>query len=251
MLYGVVMKKTVFIVIFLVMNTLAYGKDKTITICSYEWPPHHGAELKNEGYTADIIKAVFEPQGYKVNKMFFPWKRAQQYAKEGKKCDAITEIYFNKERLDNYWFGSPYSIHEVYLIGLKSHPVKDYESLRDLQKYTIGHNRGGSLSKEFDAADYLHKQESNGYQNGMKMLLKKRIDFFISARSVAFYEASKLGEHDKIQTVGKPLQRQYVHMAFSKRNPDNLFRMQDYNEGLFLLLKSGRYDEIMKKHGLR
>ena len=244
------MIKAALTIILLAMSSLCYGQDKTITICSYEWPPHHGPQLIDEGYTAEIIREIFEPQGYQVVKMFLPWKRAQLYATEGKKCDAITEIYFNEERLNHYWFGSPYSVHEVYLIGLKSHPVKDYTSLRDLKSYAIGHNRGGSLSREFDAADYLHKQETNGYNNGIDMLLNKRIDFFVSARSVALYEAEKFGKRNEIQTVGKPLQRQYVHMAFSKKNPDNLLRLQDYNEGVFLLLKSGRYEEIMKKHGL-
>ena len=87
--------------------------------------------------------------------MFLPWKRAQIYAKQGKMCDAITEIYFNEERLNHYWFGAPYSVHEVYLVALKTHPVKNYYSLRELSNYVIGHNRGGSLSKEFDAAENL------------------------------------------------------------------------------------------------
>jgi len=242
------MKVSLLIILLLAMTFSAHGK--SITICSYEWPPHHGTELQDEGYTADIIRAIFEPQGYTVTKTFLPWARAQLYAQEGKNCDAITEIYFNQERLKHYWFGAPYSVHEVYVIGLKSHSVEDYRSLRDLTGYTFGHNRGGSLSEEFDAADYLHKQEADGYRNGIELLLKKRIDFFISARSVAFYEAAKLGQRDKIRAVGEPLERQYVHMAFSRKNPANLLRLQDYNTGLFLLLKSGKYAEIMKKHGL-
>ena len=243
------MRWSLLVVALLLMPSLSYANEKTITICSYEWPPHHGSELGDGGYTADIIREVFEPQGYKVEKLFLPWKRAQAYAKEGKRCDAITEIYFNEERLNHYWFGAPYSVHEVYMIGLESHPVTDYASLRDLQGYTIGHNRAGSLSKEFDAAGYLRKQETDGYANGINMLLNKRIDFFVSAKSVALYEADKFGARDKIRTVGKPLARQHVHMAFSNKNPANLLRLDDYNAGLFDLFRSGRYDEIMKKHG--
>ncbi|MDX1294788.1 MAG: transporter substrate-binding domain-containing protein [Sulfurimonadaceae bacterium] len=245
------MKVFALFILSTLITVATYAEDKTITICSYEWPPHHGTTLKDGGYTADIIKEIFEPQGYTVKKMFLPWKRAQKFAQEGKECDAITEIYFNKERLDYYWFGVPYSTHEVYLIGLKSHPVKEYDSLEELKTYTIGHNRGGSLTKEFDAADYLNKEETDGYSKGIEMLLKGRLDFFVAARSVALYEASKLNSAEKIHTVGEVMQRQYVHMAFSKKNPQNLFRMQDYNQGLFLLLRSGRYAEIMKKHGLQ
>ncbi|MES9960470.1 MAG: transporter substrate-binding domain-containing protein [Sedimenticola sp.] len=244
------MRKIVLLAFVLMMAPLSYAEDKTITICSYEWPPHHGTNLVNEGYTAQIIKEIFEPQGYKVTKMFLPWARAQEYAKRGEKCDAITEIYFNLPRLEFYWYGMPYSVHEVYLIGLVSNPVSSYSSLRELADYTIGHNRAGSLSKEFDDADYLQKQETDGYFNGIEMLLNKRIDFFVSAKSVAFYEAGKLGGRDKIKTVGEPQQRQFVHMAFSRKNPDNLVRLQDYNEGLFMLLRSGRYNEIMKEHGI-
>ncbi len=245
------MKTSIYLIILLTLSSFSHAGDKTITICSYEWPPHHGTTLPHEGYTADIIREIFEPQGYQVKKMFLPWKRAQMYAQKGEKCDAITELYFNEERLNYYWYGAPYTVHEVYVIGLKSHQVKDYTSLQELKAYTFGHNRGGSLSKEFDAADYLHKQETNGYNNGINMLLNRRIDFFISAKSVARYEAEKLGGGDKIHTIGRPLQRQFVYMAFSKANPDNLLRLQDYNAGLFMLLKSGRYEAIMKEHGMR
>lgn len=244
------MKTFMFLILLMLISIPAYAKDKTITICSYEWPPHHGKTLKDGGYTADIIKEIFEPQGYKINKMFLSWKRAQQFAKEGTKCDAITEIYFNEERLNHYWFGAPYSVHEVYLIGLKSHHIKEYNSLDELKEYIIGYNSGGSLSKEFDTADYLTKRALRGYEVGIKLVLNKRIDFFVAAKSVAMYEASKLGAFNKIHTIGKVMQRQYVHMAFSKKNKENLIRMQDYNQGLFSLLKSGKYAEIMKKHAI-
>jgi len=245
------MNKSAIGIVLVLLAFSSVAQDKSISICSFEWLPHHGKALKDGGYTAEIIRQIFEPQGYRIEKKFLPWKRAQQYAQQGKICDAITEIYFNTERLKYYWFGAPYAVHEVYLIGLKSHHVKDFESLGELSDYRFGHNRGGSLSSEYDNANYLHKQETDGYANGIKMLLNGRIDFFVSARSVAFYEAEKLGAVDSIQSIGKPLQQQFVHMAFSKINPDNRIRMEDYNTGLYLLLRSGRYREIMQKHGMK
>ena len=251
---GAVVAKYTYTAIFFVFSLIvtpsfAHAESKQISLCSYEWPPHHGKMLKNEGYTAEIIKQIFEPQGYKIKKEFYPWKRAQKYATEGKVCNAITEIYFNNKRLESYWFGAPYSAHEVYLFALKSHPVKEFNNLKELSKYTIGFNRGGKFTKEFDTADYLTKKETNGYENGLKLLSKKRIDFFVSARSVALFEAQKLVIQDDIHTVGKPLKRAYVHMAFSKKDPKNLIRLQHYNEGLFLLHKNGKFKEIMNSYG--
>ena len=81
------------------------------------------------------------------------------------------------------------------------------------------------------------------------MLLAERFDFFVAAKSVALYEAKKIGQPEKIHAIGKPLQRQPVYMAFSKANPKNISRMRDYNKGLFLLHRSGEYSRIMKKHG--
>lgn len=243
------MKFFALILTFILICSFCYAEDKTISICSYEWLPHHGDSLARGGYTAELITEIFESQGYKVTKTFYPWKRALENARKGVACDAITEIYFNKQRLEHYWYGVPYAIHEVYVMALKSHPLKHYEDLRDLKNYSLGYNRGGSPSKEFDAADYLNKQQTSGYAEGINMLLNKRFDFFVSAKSVALYEATKLGHRTNIHTIGNPLQRQFVHMAFSKRNPLNRVRMQDYNQGLFLLFKNGRYDEIMKSHG--
>lgn len=244
------MKHIIYVLLFIFLTAESNAEDKSITICSFEWPPHHGRQLKNEGYTAEIIKEIFEPQGYKIKKLFLPWKRAQMLSKEGKQCDAITELYYNEERSKWYWFGSPYSLHEIYLFTLRSNPLKDYTSLSDLKKYIIGYNRGGSLSKEFDSADYLTKVETEGYSVGFKMLLKKRIDFFASSKSVALYEIQKMQKKDKIHYIGRPLNKQFVFMAFSRKNPNNLQKLLDYNNGLFLLFKSGKYNKILKKHGI-
>ena len=40
-----------FIVLLALVTISVYAKDKTISICSYEWPPHHGSTLKDGGYT--------------------------------------------------------------------------------------------------------------------------------------------------------------------------------------------------------
>jgi polar amino acid transport system substrate-binding protein len=242
------MKTIVIALICILFSLSVHAEDKKISICSFDWPPHHSPKLINEGYTADIIKAIFEPQGYKITKTFLPWNRAQTWAKEGKKCDAITEIYLNKERLNYYWYGAPYSIHEVYLITLKSNPLKNYTTLKELVEYKFGYNMGGSLSKEFDSADYLTKIPTKGYNNGIKMLLAGRFDFFVSPKSVAYYEAKKDGRLREIHTIGKPLGRQPVYMAFSKSNAENVTRIQDYNRGLFLLFKTGEYFKIVQDH---
>jgi polar amino acid transport system substrate-binding protein len=246
------MNRPILLLIFfssILFSTPVVAENKTISICSFEWPPHHSATVKNGGYTAELIQAIFKPKGYKIKKKFLPWKRAQVWAAEGKECDAITEIYLNTERLEIFWYGAPYSIHEVYVIALKSHPVKAYNRLQDLAGLTFGHNSGASLSKEFDSAVYITKFETKGYNVGIRMLLAKRFDFYVSARSVAFHEAQKIGQVNKIHAIGEPLKRQLVYMAFSMVNSKNIERMQDYNQGLYLIQRNGTYASIMKKHG--
>jgi polar amino acid transport system substrate-binding protein len=243
------MRKFIMLILTILFTMSLYAKDKTISICSFEWPPHHGTTLKDGGYTADLIKAIFKPQGYLIKKIFLPWKRAQAWAIAGKECDAITEIYLSRKRLEIFWYGSPYAVHDVILIALKSNPVKNYQNLRELKGLAFGHNSGGSLSDEFDSADYITKFETKGYENGIKMLLAKRFDFYVSARSVALYEAKKMGQLDKIHTIGKSMKSQPVYMAFSRANVNNIERLRDYNKGLFLILRNGKYSKIMKKHG--
>ncbi len=221
--------------------------NKIISIVSYDWVPFHSNSLPDGGFTADLIREIFEPQGYTIIKTFYPWKRAQILAQKGEQYNAITEIYFNEERLKYYWFGAPYATQVVFFIALKNHPVETYNELIDLKNYKVGINRGASHGKKFDNA-LLNKLEVNTYKQGIQMLISGRIDFFVSSRSVAFYEARILGKEALIKTMGKPINYQYLHMAFSKNDPENLFRMQDYNAGLFKLHNNGRYKELLIKH---
>ena len=74
------------------MSNYSYAGNKNNSLCSYEWPPHHGKSLKNGGYTAEIIRQIFEPQGYNVKKNFYPWKRAQKNAIDGKSVKSMLGI---------------------------------------------------------------------------------------------------------------------------------------------------------------
>lgn len=220
---------------------------KKISIASYDWVPFHSNRLPNGGFTADLIREIFEPQGYEVEKTFYPWERAQHLVQKGDEYNAITEIYFTQERLKHYWYGSAYATQEVYLIAIKEHPIDSYESLEDLKEYQFGINRGASHGSEFDNTP-LKKIEVKSYGQGIEMIILGRIDFFVSSKSVAFYEARLQGKEGQIKTIGKPIKKQYLHMAFSKKDPDNYFRMEDYNIGLFNLHTSGRYQELLRKH---
>ena len=83
-----------------------------------------------------------------------------------------------------------------------------FSSLKDLIPYKIGVVRGYVNTKEFDAADYLNKDEANDDLTNFRKLLKNRVDLVIADKFVGKYvmETNLADDVDKIEFIEPPLE---------------------------------------------
>ena len=137
------------------------------------------------------------------------------------------------------------------MIASKSLKFTRYDTLQDLKPYKIGINRGYVNSKEFDAADYLNKEEANNPMSNIKKLIKGRLDMIVAAGGIFRNEISKL-KSEKVEnfTFIKPiLARNQLYILISRKIPDSKKITKDFNRGLVIIKTNGMYDKILKKHG--
>lgn len=247
------MNKLLLLLLFL-LPVWGYSHEKTVLLCSMDnWPPYAGKDIPGQGYATQIVNEAFQLQGYKVQRRWLPWKRVIVEAKKGVKCNAASEMYFNKQRTEWALYSNPYGEVRMTLFARQSKNIS-YTTLRDLKPYTIGLVRGTSVSRAFDSAEYLEKVELNGAKQGLRMIYKGRLDLFVTAemamRAVINQEKARYSNFgDSLVVVEPELSVSRFHLGFSKTDESNKGRLEDFNIGLAKLYRSGRYQKILAEYG--
>ncbi len=219
------------------------AQEKTVTLCGLDWPPHSSVQLKNNGYAMQIITEAFANTGYKVIKKWSPWARAFQDSQHGE-C-ILQDANFNQERLQWFWFSMPYASNRIVIV---SRAQENIDLSDPSARYIAGQLRGSTASN-LSANAAIERTQVGSYAQAIKMIAMGRIDLFVGSKLALLYEARQINRLDDIALVGEPLSEDFIHLAFSNKDQKNLIILADFNQGLFQLLKSGRYQKIMEEHG--
>src|SRR5918996_1220200 len=151
-------KKTVIYVIvtMLLCSFIQSGKaEKILSLAVAEWPPYVSAHLPDYGFASEIVTEAFARVGYTVKMSFMPWKRALHKVAEGV-YEATYPAYYSAERAQLYAMSKPFFEAPMGFYKRKDTNIS-YQTLHDLQAYTIGIVRAYVNTPEFDAATYLKK----------------------------------------------------------------------------------------------
>lgn len=122
------------------------------------------------------------------------------------------------------------------------------KSLAELNPYTVGKRRDSSYSKAFDDDKNIEKLDFIDYETIIKMVLNRRIDYFIYAGSEIDELLVTLDTDQQL----KPAQfvvteRKYGYLAASKAFESSLLS-QRISEGLAQMIKDGTLLTLAQKN---
>lgn len=205
-------------------------------------------EHKEGGYLEAITTAALQRVGYKTEIHYVPWARALKTVMEGQ-SEALMSAYYTEERAEKMMYTDSIGQTEIVFFARKGADIT-YATLEDLKPYRIGMIRGAAISAEFDASDYLQKEEVSSPDLNIKKLLNDRIDLFVEQRQVVLnYLRNQFPEHlDAIVALEPPLSVSKYYNAFSKAYPNYEEKVQDFNRGMEMIRSDGTYQDIMRKY---
>ncbi len=249
------MKLLRIVVISISLVLLGMGTDsvsaENITLATTDWQPYAGENLPNYGFTSEIIATAFERRGYTVQFTFLPWKRAMIYVESGR-YDALYSAYYSEERAQIFALSEPYTESIVTLCSQTGRDIT-YTTFRDLIPYRIGVVRGYVNSPEFDAADYLHKDDVTRDIQNIYKLLNGRLDLIVVDKYVAIHHIKTnptiQATVNDVTFLEPPLDTKPVYIMFSKAVPGYEKTLADFNAGLKAIQDDGTYQEILHKYG--
>lgn len=222
---------------------------KKVLIATGEYAPWTGEKLKHDGFVNHVITKAFAHEGYEVEYQYFPWKRTDKVALEGK-VDAVSYYYMSEQRSEEFYPSDEVSVETVVFFHLKSLEMKNWKTLEDLKDYSIGATMGYTYSKEFwEAANSgkLKVQSAISDYLNFKKLLRGRIQLFPSGIVNGYSLLSKEFDSSVIHLVTihpTPLVKTTGHLWFPKLNDNSKQLVEVFNRGLHRVKKTGQYEKM-------
>lgn len=234
-----------------IINTTLLAEEKQLTAVTEPWPPYMGPRLLDKGFLPEILAAAFDQFGYTVTVEFRPWARALSDVKKGDK-DILCGAYYTKEREEFLAYSPPIAETPDALFMKKGRNIT-YQTLADLKPYKIGVVRGAAHGEEFDAADFLNKEEVTHSGQNIRKLLVDKIDLMAGPRDVIKYIIKRDYPLfvDKIVVVNPPLSTNKIYFGFSKKVTGHQELLKVFTKGLKLIKNDGTYSYLAKKHGIK
>lgn len=239
----------------LVISGVSVASSKHVSFLSEITPPFYWQDEngKPQGVNVDLANALAPLLPFSSSLEHMPWARAYQEALSKPDFVLLTLLKTSKREPLFQWI-SPINHVEASLIRLKENQTLSLTDLEEAKEYRVGTIRGcGSES-------YLRQK---GFEENKNLILTAeppqlwsllyygRIDFVLSNLEIGAYEISSAGL-DPSKAITElniaPLSAE-LHVATGLMTEKS--EVEAIKEALNTLKKSGEYQRIMRKWGLK
>jgi len=221
-------------------KTYIVGTDAT-------FPPFESTTPSGEvvGFDVDLIRAIADAQGFKVNVKHLGWDPMMKAIESGKADIAAAGISIDDERKQKYDFTEPYfDATQVILVPADS-PVT---SIDDLKGKNLGFQSGTTGEKAIQKLFGKDYSGAKGYEDlpgAVNDLSTGRIVAVIGDNAVVG-EFMKNSQNNKLKIV-KDSRFEVEHYGIMVKK-GNTELLKQLNEGLKKIKENGKYQEIEGKY---
>lgn len=204
----------------------------------YEFADEHG---RPSGFNVELTQAIAEVMGMRVEVRLGAWSEMRQALDTGM-IDVLQGVSYSAERARAMDFSPPFAIvhHSIYARE-GTPPVSMLQELRGreviVQENGIAHDELVASGMEVKLLLRQNAAET------LRLLASGTGDYAVVAMVPAEYLVNELGLNNIVPVARRIQAREYCY-AVRKGNSELLAR---FSEGLAILQKTGRYEEIHRK----
>ncbi|MQA22015.1 substrate-binding periplasmic protein [Rugamonas rivuli] len=210
------------------------------------------AGTAQEGFTIDILRAIFKPLGRPVRYENLNYARALVAVRAGR-YSATSPTY--KDEAPDFIFPSTPISRNRYCFYTAPDSRWQYKHAASLAGQRVGIVQGYTYGKEIDqavaqglAAFEVNYGEDLGYRLARKLMLG-RLDSFIEDENLVSYIMAKHADVRLRQAGCAPVS--YSYFALSPALAESKTLAREFDEGIARLHESGQLERILKPYGLR
>lgn len=257
-------KILMFVVIIFLLQPVNYsntvGHAKNLDIAVHEFCPYlcdRAKENGKDGYVVDLLRAIYEPFGYRISFIRVPYKRGLLLVEKGKfhgmpmlNTHSSQKIKLSRE---------PIGILVQNFYVKKGHPWK-YKGVSSLKGIKVGSILGYNYSpwspeyetylranQNTDQVEYIAGVDASLIN--LRKIQIGRITTFNECADLVDYVVKKEGMDDQFQiagTIGSAMN----FMGFSSVNPEAEHLLNVFDREIIRLRKSGELDGILEIYGI-
>ena len=203
------------------------------------------------GLAPDIISRIMTSLNIPYKIIIVPWKRAQTMMENGQ-ADVIIGPYKTAEREALFDFSTyPFYMDKMVLYTHSTNPINWTGDLSKLQGKNLGVPLGWTGGENYESLRHLiHIYDVPGLQNGLQMVVKRRIEFVLANLRNAEFIIRQEGIADDLQLLLPEIQSTNGYFGFSKTTPIHSFRLQ-FSQELAKLFELGEIARMNHKYGLK
>ncbi len=244
--------------LFFGINVIASANDKVITITADPWCPWNCKDLAKQGIAVDLMKAIYEPEGFKVQYVIMPWNDAIQKVKTGE-ITALIGMTQDKTNPYNLLFPKNYlnKSNNAYIVRVDNNFVyKNNDSLQGkkigiVDGYHFQSVLGEYIEQNYDNHDVVKKSVgAHAVKENLLKLINGEIDIYVDDEYVIQYIAHENNLSSKIRVCGFLSDREGTYIAFSSAVPLAHRFVEMYDIGVVKLKQSGEYGKILAKYSI-
>lgn len=223
--------RLIFVLSLLVYQNISNATEQKIMLATAEWEPYISEKRIGHGQFAEIVTAVFNEMGMKVEFVFAPWKRVEALVKNG---DVFAGIPYSdtEERRKIFDYSVPVmDSANVFFYHKKAYPKGiDYSRLEELARYHISGVTGYWYENLFKQAK-LHVEYVTSDEQGINKLYFNRVDLVATDELVGWSLIKKRYPQDVSQfaVVAKPIKITHLHLLVSRNYPNAAQITQKFN----------------------
>jgi polar amino acid transport system substrate-binding protein len=227
---------------------------ETLRLRADMWMPYNGdPESKNPGYVVELAKAIFEPQGIKVDYQTMPWVEALESARTGKTDGVIGAGPAELEGLKAP--AEPIGEPRYVMLVRKDNPWK-YEKMASLKGLKLGVIEGYSYWEALDKYIQANKAPAivvfkgdAPLADGLNQLKAGEIDVMPENMTVFVWTVRSIGMSPSDFRIAYTWQSEPIYLAFSKNEKGEHYAKL-FDEGMRKMRASGELAKLLKHYDL-
>ncbi len=229
----------------------AHASEVLLTTSTYEpYVIEQTGEIS--GLVPDIVCAAFHESNVNVVFRFQPWKRGEEKVASGEFYGTFPYLR-TEQRSEKFEFSDPViNFFPKFFYKKSKFPNGlSWQNLKDLNVYVIGGVLGYWYEKSFKDAGLRVQYVTTDQQNIGKLMLG-RIDLTLMDELVGWRLIRQAfpEQVDAFAVAGKPESSDAFRLMISRSYPNAKELTETFNAGLQIILKNGKYAEILNEYGV-
>lgn len=242
------MRSFLFLALFHFFSFSSVSEAQTLKIVTGEYAPYSGQDLPFGGVSTQVIQAVFKEVKQDIAIEFIPWNRAMNYLKSGNVAGSFPWAK-NSEREKELLYSKPVHEYKILSYLTKRSALDKKFSIYD-KKACLASGWDISLFEKIFEKNKISIERPITMESCFQMLAMGRIDLVVMNEHVGNAMVKKLFPLNS-PLVGVAIDTLNnsgaLYFTVSKNYPNGKKIISDFNRGLRLLKKNGKYDLLVRE----